>query len=268
MAGAVRAEVVSKITVETTGTDTSVRVRQTIDASSQTVVTSNSTTTSETSKNRVETRINRDGEVTVREGSELKERVASRVADMKGKSGLRVVFMKAIINGTGDGHITVTDNDRNIKVMIGEDTKIVRRFFGDSDIGELAIGHEVMVFGWWTDDSKTVVEARLIRDLSIQVRFGVFIGIVESISGTTATITTVHRGKQTVDLSGSPIFVNRKMETIALSDVKAGHRIRVKGLWDRSANTISEVRQVKDYSLPEISKPINTPEASPTAETI
>jgi len=35
-----------------------------------------------------------------------------------------------------------------------------------------------------------------------------------------------------------------------MSDIEVGHRVRVKGIWDLTNKTISEVTQIKDFSIP------------------
>jgi hypothetical protein len=60
-----------------------------------------------------------------------------------------------------------------------------------------------------------------------------------------------------VTVSSSTKFVDRRGKTIAQTDVAVSHRIRVKGMWDNTNSTITEVTQVKDYSLPV--KPAGTP---------
>lgn len=65
-------------------------------------------------------------------------------------------------------------------------------------------------------------------------------------------IETVYQGSQTVTVTSSTKFVNRKVETIIQSDIAVGHRIRVKGLWNNKTNIISEVTHVKDFSLPPV----------------
>lgn len=58
------------------------------------------------------------------------------------------------------------------------------------------------------------------------------------------------RGDQTVTVSASTKFVNRKEDAITQEDVAVGHKVRVKGLWDKDANTVTEVTHVKDFNLP------------------
>ncbi|OGK52863.1 hypothetical protein A2970_02340 [Candidatus Roizmanbacteria bacterium RIFCSPLOWO2_01_FULL_44_13] len=61
-------------------------------------------------------------------------------------------------------------------------------------------------------------------------------------------IKSINRGNQTVYFGGAK-FVNVSEKEISYADVAVGHRVRVKGMWDNSTNTITEVTHVKDFSL-------------------
>ncbi|NCO89240.1 hypothetical protein AUK04_02800 [Candidatus Roizmanbacteria bacterium CG2_30_33_16] len=62
-------------------------------------------------------------------------------------------------------------------------------------------------------------------------------------------------------LNYSSKIINRTEGIISLADLQVGHRVRVKGLWDRTLKTVSEVSQVKDFNLP----PLPSKAALPTA---
>lgn len=160
----------------------------------------------------------------------------------------------AIINGTlttkSGTTLTVTKDDKTYTVLTDNKTQLRRRFWGKATLGEMQIGDKLNVFGKWTDDTKATIQARLVRDLSIQKRFGAFIGTVQQLTANGWVMDTVNRGNQTVTVVSSTKFVNRKEEPITKNDILVGHRVRVKGLWDRTNNTITEVTQVKNYSLP------------------
>jgi hypothetical protein len=193
---------------------------------------------------------------------ENKEKIASRVGAIKGFFNTRAILNKAKITGKGVGSLTVEKDGISYTVNIDDKTKLRRKFFGDATIDEMSVGNLVNIFGKWTDDTHKAIQAVLIRDLSIQKRKGVFVGDVTTVSGNDITITTVHRGIQKATVVSSTKFVDRKEGTLTLADIKVGHRVRIKGMWDSSNNTITEVTQVKDYSLPVKATP--TPTLMPT----
>ncbi len=194
---------------------------------------------------------------------QIRENVASRVGELK-----KFFSRKAIIKGkviAKSGNVLTVDKDGiSYTVNVDANTKIRRRFYGKATLDDILVGHEVNVFGKWTDDTQKTIQATLIRDISIQKRFGVFVGQVTAISGNDITLATVSRGTQKVTVSASTKLVSRNMTPIVLSDILVGHRIRVKGMWDRAFNTITEVTQVKDYNLPV--RPTRAPTPTAAAE--
>lgn len=146
--------------------------------------------------------------------------------------------------------LTVSKDGKSYSVSTDGSTKLRRRFWGNATLGEMQVGDSLNVYGRWTDDAHTMVVASLIRDISIQKRNGVFFGAVQSISGDTIVIQTPARGTETITLSAKTKLTNRKGGSIAKSDIKVGDRIRVRGLWDSQAHTITEVTQLRDFNLP------------------
>jgi hypothetical protein len=151
--------------------------------------------------------------------------------------------------------ITVNDNGTSIKVDVQTNTHFRRKFWGASNLNEISVGDSVTVIGRWTSESKTEIKAVLIRDLSIQKRNGVFFGTVKTITDTGFVMTTIQRGDETVTLDSTSKLVNRKSVTITTSDIQVGQTIRVRGMWDSQAFTITEVTEVKDFSIPVVPSP-------------
>lgn len=195
--------------------------------------------------------------LTVSAQDDVKERLQKRVDQVKSKHP-RAAIGKGTVTAISGSSLTVVSRDgKTYTVLTGDfekcDTKLVRRYGGKSELAEMAVGDEVAVVGRWQDESKTSVEACVVRDLSIQKRHAVFVGEVKSLTSDGWVMSTVgeKRADQTVKVTSSTKFVNRKEEVITQADVKVDHRIRVKGLWNSKANTVTEVTHVKDYSLPE-----------------
>lgn len=159
----------------------------------------------------------------------------------------------------GTNSLVVTKDSKNITINVSDKTQFRRRFWGKGTFDEIQVGDTVNVIGQWTDSSHTAINATLIRDLSIQKRAGVFFGTIKSISGSVWVMTTVNRGEQTVTVDSLTKLIDRKGQTINASDIKEGHRIRVRGLWDKTASTITQVTQVKDFDLPVKPTPMATP---------
>ncbi len=183
---------------------------------------------------------------------QFKERFSSRAAEVRNFMSARVNISNAKVTAKTDTTLTIEKDGKSYTVSIDNKTQIRRRFWGKSELSEFSVGNIVNVIGIWTDDSHTTITARLIRNLSIQKRFGVFFGEVKSLLGDGWVMSTKseNRADQTVTVTGTTKFENRKGETITKADVVVGHKVRVRGLWDKSQNTVTEVTQVKDFSLP------------------
>lgn len=163
----------------------------------------------------------------------------------------RASIGSGVVASKGTDSIVVTAKDgQEITVNVGEKTQFRRRFWGKSSFDEIQTGDTVNVIGRWTDDTHTAINAVLIRDLSIQKRLGVFFGAVKSMNNDVWMITTVNRGNQEVTVSSTTKFINRRDEKMTSKEVQVGHRVRVRGLWDKTKSTIREVTEVKDFDLP------------------
>lgn len=160
--------------------------------------------------------------------------------------------------------LTVDKDGQTYTINTDSNTQLRRRFWGKSTLDEIQVGDLLNINGKWTNDNKTTIQATLIRDLSIQKRWGVFIGNLSGLNGNVFTLNTINRGNQTVTLDSNTKLSNRRGQTISQSDLQNGHRIRVKGMWDRNANTITEVSQLKNFSLPTKISPTPSPTITPT----
>ena len=162
-----------------------------------------------------------------------------RVATRPGLLRQMVKNTKAMVTGTlsvkSGNTLTVTSGASSYSVLVDGNTQLRRRFWGKATLDEMSVGDSLNVIGKWTDDVHSTIQAKLVRDSSIQKRFGVFVGTVTSLTGTGWIMSTINRGPQTVTATQSAVLV--------------GHKVRVRGLWDNKLNTITEVSHVKDYSL-------------------
>lgn len=149
----------------------------------------------------------------------------------------------------GSNNFSLNGDDGTFQVNITNKTKILRKFGGKSSLSEYSVGDEVVVFGKFTDDTKLIIDAKTIRNNSIQKRRGAFFGKVTVKNTDNFVMETAERGTQTVYF-GTAKIVDRKEITITLSDIKIGDRVRVKGVWDKTLSKISEVNQIKDFSIP------------------
>lgn len=182
---------------------------------------------------------------------EVKNGLLEKVKDFMKKNLRFEARVKGEIPVIGENNFTISSEDGTFQVNITDKTKILRKFGGKSSFGELSVGDEVMVFGKFTDDTKSIIDAKTIKNNSIQKRFGAFFGKVTTKNSDNFVMETVERGVQTVYF-GTAKLVDRKEIIITINDIKVGDRVRVKGVWDKTLSKITEVLQVKDFSIPVI----------------
>lgn len=196
--------------------------------------------------------------------SGLVKKLENKIEKRISKIELLPVFLNnSVISSLGTNSLVVSHEGKTYTINIDAKTQLSRRFWGKMQFSEMQVGDKVNIVGRWTDDTKTALLASHIRDLSLQKRNGVFIGKVTAVTSASWTIDTPNRGTQTVTFSSTTKVTNRKGQSLKSSDVLVDHIIRVRGLWDKQANNITEVSAVKDYTLPLQPKASASPSATP-----
>lgn len=218
----------------------------------------------------------REGVRTGTAATEIKQGILNRLSGtpapnlkdrIKALLPLRALMGTAKLTGINGAVLTVEREGKSYTVNTGTfdkcTTQLRRRFWGTTALSEFTVGDVLNIAGYWTDDAKTSINACYIRNISIQKRYGVFIGEIKSLSDSGFVMSTVSdkRSDQTVTISAATKFNNRKGGTIGKEDLQVGQKVRVRGLWDRNANSLTEVTEVKDFSLP----PLPTKAVIPTA---
>ena len=154
--------------------------------------------------------------------------------------------VKGKITVIGSNNFSLSGEDGTFQVNITDKTVILRKFGGKSSLSEYSVGDEVVVFGKFTDDTKLIIDAKTVKNNSIQKRFGAFFGKVTVKNTDNFVMETAERGIQTVYF-GTTKFINIKEINISYGDIKIGDRVRVKGVWDKTLNEIREVSQIKIF---------------------
>lgn len=155
--------------------------------------------------------------------------------------------------------LTVTTDSKTVTVYISANTLLKRRFGGNSTIGEFQTGDEVAVIGSvralssssssGAADTNTI-DARYIRDLSIQKRNTVFVGRITAMTADGFKVQTQSRGLQTVHVNSSTVY-QEKNAAITLSDLHEGDRVLVKGsIWNRAESDIDAAKVLKLPTVP------------------
>ncbi len=189
---------------------------------------------------------------------EIKEKEKGIIDKIKNlvKKNLRFnARIKGIVKEIGENSLKIESEGKLYLVNVTDKTKLIRRFGGESNLSEFSVGDEVNVFGKYVDENKTSIDANLVRNLSIQRRWGVFFGEILSKEKESFVIKTLTRGNLTVYLSSQTKILTHKKETIKYEDLQVGQRVRIKGVWDKTLNKIFEIEEIRVFPQ----KPVLTP---------
>lgn len=193
----------------------------------------------------------------------IEERQENReglIETLKNKIKGMAVRIKGELTAINGNTLTVKKEDGSTVSVDITNATCRRRFGAKCDWGELVVGDILNVVGKWSDDAKTAITAKLVRNISIQKRWGVIFGKVTQINEGSIVMESKRGGETlsvTVYTSGAKL-VKRNQESMTISDLKVGHRVRVKGVWDRTLKEIRETEQIKDFDLPVRVKPTVT----------
>lgn len=123
------------------------------------------------------------------------------------------------------------------QVRLTDKTNYVRKFGGKSKLSEFGLGDTVQVVGKQIEAH--LLEAKLIRDISIQKRWGSFEG--EAISLNTEQKSFVlkpkNRKEQTVFVSETT-KITKNGKALTFNEISVGNSVNVHGIWNTKNNTI------------------------------
>lgn len=153
---------------------------------------------------------------------------------------------------TGSQLRLTADDGKKYQINISSQTHFRRKYWGTPKLSEFSVGDKVKVLGRLAVNSSDTINAAIIRNLSIEKRWGAYFGEVTKKNEANFIIKTEKRGELMVEFTAKTKFVYRDNKTINYKDIKTGDRVRIKGIWDGKLNKITEVDQVKDFSLLDI----------------
>lgn len=162
----------------------------------------------------------------------------------------RCELMNAKVISIDGASLTVLSGENTINVNLRSTTHYRRKFWGVSSRNEIKVGDSLDIVGRWLNDEKTELTAVVIRNVSVQKRAGVFFGRVKALGDSGFIVTTINKGEETVIVDDTVEVINREGGSINISEITLGHNIRVRGVWDGCNNTITEITEIKDFSLP------------------
>lgn len=159
----------------------------------------------------------------------------------------KVTVGRGKVTAKSGATLTVDKGGKSYLVETDATTRFRFKYGGKASLTDVLVNDEVFIVGRRVDASATTVKTLLVRDLSVGRH--VFLGEVLTVNDSGWTMDPFMRDNLTVNLSAAAKMVNRRDQSITKSDVKAGDRVRVKGLFRTLTDTI-EAAHVKDYELP------------------
>ncbi len=150
-----------------------------------------------------------------------------------------VLIKAARVVELGSGYVKVAVfGYEGIKINIANDAKVVRHYWGDSLLEEFSVGDVVNVHGYLSKSERFAVDAKTVRNISIQAAHGVFRGVIKSVASDSFILETEKRGNQTVMVGlRTKIVVGAKLGNMA--DIKPGMKVLVRGIWNKDLSKIS-----------------------------
>lgn len=165
---------------------------------------------------------------------------------------LRMVRWVTLTAMNGNTLTVKTKTEKTFQIQVTASTKLYRRIGAISALSEFQVNDWLQAVGEWTDNSQTTMNALVIRNQSLQQYRGTFTGSVVSVNAAANTFVfqpNRRTDQQTVTVtSQTKVYGRNKQQAITLAEIKTGDQVVVRGLWDRTNNTITETVLVKDFS--------------------
>ncbi len=152
-------------------------------------------------------------------------------------------MLRGTLQSIGSNFVVVTSWGGNWTINVNSSTTFVRRFGGTSGLLEFVIGDNIQVNGKISQSAVWTIDAKNIKNNSIQARNANFAGTISGLSGSMFTLTTPRRGDVKVTVNADArIMVNGATSTV--SGLQNGMRADVKGAWNRNQSTVMASRVV------------------------
>lgn len=129
----------------------------------------------------------------------------------------------------------------NWNINVDSNTELVRRFGGISSVSEISVGDFISFNGilLTTASSPFTVQAKVLKDWSIQKKYASFYGTVQSIANGTQSfvLATEEKGNLTVVVSSSTKIKKGDVSGI-FADLAVGQKVTVQGLYNNLTNNL------------------------------
>ena len=164
------------------------------------------------------------------------------IVDMRSISG--TIASIELTNGGLPAVLTLeVKNKKTWTISVTSATKLFRKYLGTATIEEILVGDKVEAHGVVSEGNS--LEALVLRDTSVSVKFDDFEGKVKSIDATTSSfvlrISSKKYGDVTVTTSSTTKFLQESTEK-TFADIAVGDKLKVLGTYTKSTKTIAATR--------------------------
>jgi len=130
---------------------------------------------------------------------------------------------------------------QDYKVKINKETNVVRYSWVklSIDLSEFTVGDIINVYGTIDENDPFLIQAKTVRNVSIQKKHANFIGEITSITATsTFSLKTEKHGTLVVSTdANTKIYSSSQLKTF--SDLKVGTKVLVRGIWNVTQGTMA-----------------------------
>jgi hypothetical protein len=156
-------------------------------------------------------------------------------------TGAKIVEINTTASSSVPNLIKVKIFGQDYKVKIASDTNVVRQYWGKSEVNlsEFSVGDIVNVYGTLDSSDYFSVNAKTVRNVSIQKLQAVLNGEISTIASSSSSFVmqTKKSGTTTVTTSSSTKIYSGK-DLKSFSDLQTGMKVTVRGVWDKTLSTI------------------------------
>jgi plastocyanin len=154
-----------------------------------------------------------------------------------------IYLYKTTLTAISGNTLTVTAKSKTYTVNVTDKTKLLRNFGSKSNLAEFSVGNILQISGRLT--SETTIDAKIIRNTSIQKRRGTFTGLIDSVDTTTQKFVLKPNSRTTVTVSvTSDTKITQKGVVKTFTDLVVGTKVTASGMWDKSNSTLTEVTKI------------------------
>lgn len=154
-----------------------------------------------------------------------------------------IYLHKAELTTISANVLTVTAKSKTYTVNVTDKTKLLRKFGAKSNLAEFSLGNILQVQGKLTNEN--VIEAKIIRNTSIQKRRAAFTGLIDSVDTTAQKFVLKPNSRTTVTVSlTTNTKITQKSVVKTFADLVVGTKVTASGIWDKSNNTLTEVTKI------------------------